>query len=126
MFDSQVVIAKGTDYSLYGPWMSRGGDFLQATLNFVGIGAAPTPAPTLTVELLTKNSEDSGGGDLAGALTFVGSAVGVASGAWRSGAGGGGTSNATLDELVRYLQKGQRRWRCVRKWGGYGFAVFLR
>lgn len=98
MFDSQILIAKSTSYSVYSPWMSRGGDYLQATLNIVAIGGSPT----LTVEVFTKNSEDSGDGESSGSQSITGTAVGVSSATWRSGAGGGGSSNATLEELVRY------------------------
>ncbi|MGE0143367.1 MAG: hypothetical protein AB7I19_17555 [Planctomycetota bacterium] len=98
MIDAQVLIATGTAYSLDGPWMSRGGDYLQATLNVVAIGGSPT----LKVEVRTKNSEDSGDGESSGSEDITATAVGVLSDTWRSGSGGGGTSNATLKELVRY------------------------
>lgn len=105
MFDSQIVIAKGTDYSLFGPWMSRGGDYLQATLNIVAVNGA-SGSPKLTVKIYTKNSEDPGDGSDSSSSTTVKieeSDVGVFSAIWRSGAGAGSSgANANLDELIRY------------------------
>ncbi len=96
MFDAQTLISKGTAYKILSPWMARGGDYLLASFDVVAVDGC-----SVTVTLFSKNSEVSGDGTSASTTTVTLSAVGVTSQQWRSG-GAGGTSNATLDELVRF------------------------
>lgn len=54
MFEAQMLITTGADYSVYSPWFPRGGDNLRATLEVVKRGTAAT----VTVRIFTKNTED--------------------------------------------------------------------
>lgn len=92
MFEAQLLIATGTDYDVYGPWMRRGGDNLRATIDVVAKDAA-----SLSISLLTKNSEDTGDGtDADSTVTLSGSSLGRTPAEWRSSATKG------PKELIRY------------------------
>ncbi|MBK8977628.1 MAG: hypothetical protein IPM29_17095 [Planctomycetes bacterium] len=99
MYDSQILIAKSAAYSVYSPWFPRSGDYLTVTLEVTAVDGAE-----IKVEVFTKNREDSGDGDNAqtGTLNITRSTIGIQSETWRSGPGSGSSTNATLDELVRY------------------------
>jgi hypothetical protein len=90
MFEAQLLIAKGdgNDYSVFSPWMPRGGDNLTATLEVIERDSA-----TLTVRVFTKNSEDVGAGsDADVSKTISGGAAGRSDETW----------SGVLKELVRY------------------------
>lgn len=93
MFDAQMLITTGTDYSVFSPWMPRGGDNLRATLEVVKRGSSAT----VTVRVFTKNSEDTGdGADADSAMTLAGGAAGRYVAEWAS------NSSKGAKEMVRY------------------------
>ena len=89
MFEAQYLVTDTVaGVELYSPWMPRGGDYLQYTID-----TAQVENGKLTVSLRHKDSEDAG----------EGAAVG-SSGSGDIEAGGQITKNVTtgLDEVVRY------------------------
>ena len=92
MFEAQMLITTGTDYSVFSPWFPRGGDNLRATLEVVKRGTAAT----VTVRVFTKNTEDTGDGTDADSVTIAGGAPGRTVAEWATGASKG------VKELVRY------------------------
>ena len=102
MFDAQLLMGKGTEaVSVYSPWFSRRGDSLIATLDIVALDGAFT---TLTVDVFTKNSQDTGDGTNANALvSIVSGSVGPSRATWEG----------VLEEMVRYkftLREAQPNW----------------
>lgn len=86
MFEAQYLIG---DRSVYSPWMSRGGDKLIITVDVMQLSSG-----TLTVEPLTKNSEDTDDG-----AAVTGTALSITAASTTA------TSSSTfsgLEELIRY------------------------
>lgn len=67
MFEAQMLMATGTDCSVYSPWFARGGDNLRATLDAIKRGTAAT----VTVSVYTKKNEDRGDGEDADPSTSI-------------------------------------------------------
>jgi hypothetical protein len=60
MFEAQMLIeGSGTGTVVFSPWLRRQGDSIRCALDVV----AATTNGTLTVDLFTKNSEDTGDGN---------------------------------------------------------------
>lgn len=98
MFEAQLLIAKETAYSVFSPWFPRGGESVIATLDVVAVDGA---ANLLTVELYSKNSEQSGDGQDAEASTSIGSDAtpGRKAATWDAN---DSSNPADILELVRY------------------------
>lgn len=95
MFDSQLLIATGSAYSVFSPWFPRGGDILRATAEVTMIYGTNAK---LTVRVFTKNSETTGDGvdvDTAVTADIERTAAGRETKEWSGGTTG-------LLELVRY------------------------
>ncbi len=87
----QAVLLK-TGAAVYSPWIARKGDYLRATAELVAKNFK-----NLTVQLYTKNKDDTGDGvEVNAATTIVMSSVGKTTQEWGSGTGIG------LLELIRY------------------------
>jgi hypothetical protein len=97
MFEAQMLFpgaVPATGIMVYGPWFSKQGDSLRATVDIAQVNGA-----TLKVEVFSKNTEDTGDGTNADAATNITSgATGRTTAEWTSG-------TATLKELVRYRFK---------------------
>ena len=97
MFEGQFVSAKSASYSLYSPWMGRGGNGLRATLDLI----ENESGCEIMVEVYTKDSEDSGAGsnaDSGGTVFIKRNSAGRSTVEWL-----GTTSGAVqLKEMVRY------------------------
>lgn len=59
MFDAQLLLSTGTNYSVYGPWMSRGGDNVTYGIDMV---KQTMSAGSFDIQLVTKAAEDAGDG----------------------------------------------------------------
>lgn len=98
MFEAQLLQSQvDTSYSVFSPWMFRGGDALLATLEVVEVGDS---GGSVVVEVFTKNTEDTGEGENADSTStkkITGNSVGRTSLEWESG-----VANVDLLELVRY------------------------
>ncbi|HHK42335.1 MAG TPA: hypothetical protein ENJ50_07950 [Planctomycetaceae bacterium] len=89
MFEAQLLYGTSTVYS---PWFPRSGDYFIGTLDVISLDGA-----TLTLEVFTKNQEDSGDGVNADtSVSIRASAAGRASAEWGPDDSGG------IKELVRY------------------------
>lgn len=67
MFDSQTIQMQGTTPTeLFGPWMSRGGDYGLFTLEVTSLGGSVT----LAVTMVHKNGSDPGNGSDITGVTF--------------------------------------------------------
>ncbi|MEZ6195167.1 MAG: hypothetical protein R3F20_05475 [Planctomycetota bacterium] len=87
MFQAQFLMNTATtSIIVYGPWMPRQGDNITFTLDLVGAKLTGN----FVVELVTKNSEDTGAGTLSG-VTAVKSTAGQIDATARG-----------VEELVRY------------------------
>lgn len=88
MFDAQLLFpgASGATLSVYGPWFPKRGDSAVFTMEVVQVNSCK-----LTVDVFTKNSEDTGDGAAAGGSAITRSTVGRTSG-----------ERTSLKELVRY------------------------
>ena len=87
MYEAQMLISQGstTKTPVYSPWMKRGGDYLRATAEYLeGTG-------TLTVEVATKNNEDTGDGSVIAGTSISLIEAGRTTEQW-----------GELKELVRY------------------------
>jgi hypothetical protein len=93
MFDAQVLIATGTAYSVYGPWMPRGGDGITMAIDVVTDNFS---SGDITVDLVTKKSEEAGNGTAISGQTLTGTTGAVTEKTV--------APNATqyLEDLVRY------------------------
>jgi hypothetical protein len=74
MFDAQTIQMQGaTATDLYSPWFPRGGDYGLFTLEVAKMSST-NAALTMSVQMLHKNSDDTGDGTAVGsAFTRLGS-----------------------------------------------------
>lgn len=91
MFEAQLLIAKDSSYDVYGPWFPKGGDSAKFTIDVVEVETSG--GSDFSVEVLTKNSEDTGDGSAIAAPAAISSA-GITTFNL--------TSESTVKELVRY------------------------
>ena len=91
MFDAQLLIEGSVVYS---PWFARGGDNAIFTLDVVQYMLGTNNS--LTVEVLTKSSEDTGDGDAISNVVITATAAG------RSSVECDSTVSNGINELVRY------------------------
>ena len=91
MFEAQLLIAKSSNYSVYGPWFPKGGDSAKFTIDVVEVDV--NSGATFDVDVLTKNSDDTGDGTSIKSQTGINSA-GITTFSL--------TSESTIEELVRY------------------------
>ena len=102
MFNAQILQAEAlTTTAVYGPWMSREGDRLIATLDLIAI----TGAGNAQIQVYTKSHEDAGDGSLA-----TGAAIAPIL------AGRSSSEFSGLKDLVRYK---------MQYTGGEGSAGFI-
>lgn len=89
MFDAQLLFAPNAEPGLevFSPWFPRRGDYVRVTVDIVAVEDA-----TLTIELATKNSEDTGDGSVI-ATSMSAASVGRVDEEW---------GPDELEELVRY------------------------
>ena len=97
MFESQVIHSGNTVFS---PWFPRGGDYLIASAD---VSDSSSSSPTLTIQVFTKNREDTGDGTDASATTgtkidYTSGATGIQHDEWPGGTG----ASDGIKELVRY------------------------
>ncbi len=92
MFDSQLLITKsdGSAVSVFSPWVSRGGDYVLATLDLVQTNMGSLLG-ALDVRVFHKNSQDSGDGSQVGSTPIS-----------RDTPGRTTTEFGPVKELVRY------------------------
>lgn len=90
MFEAQLLIAKGSNYSVYGPWFPKGGDSAKFMVDVVEVDI--NFGATLTIEVLTKNTEDTGDGSSIASQNV--NSVGITPFNL--------TTESTIEELVRY------------------------
>ena len=92
MFEAQLLISKSTQYSVYGPWFPKGGESAKFVVDIVELEIGG--GSNIEVDVLTKNTEDTGDGGASiansGALNTVGLHVIDLS------------TESTIKELVRY------------------------
>lgn len=96
MFEAQLLVTNSGSYSVFSPWMARGGDGMLVTVDVAEVSGGPT----LDIEVFTKNTEDTGEGENAkttGTQKISVDTTGSASDDWVSG-----VADVELKELVRY------------------------
>jgi hypothetical protein len=93
MFEAQLLIAKNQadGYEVYSPWFPKGGDNAEFTIDMVEIDNPNNI--TFGVEVLTKNSEDTGNGSVIASVSIT-TATGLTQFSL--------TAESTVKELVRY------------------------
>jgi hypothetical protein len=93
MFEAQLLIAKSDEtYSVYSPWFPKGGDNAEFAIDMIEI---ENPVPVdFKVEVLTKNTEDTGNGTAIATPSAITTTTGITK--------FGLDAESTIKELVRY------------------------
>ncbi len=74
MFDAQTLLVAASTIEVFSPWFPRGGDTVRCVAEALSIAGGS--APELTVEVLTKKSDETGDGTAASGTPISLTAVG--------------------------------------------------